>query len=67
MPLDRVDLDRIKMSKLTLTILFVLLALGTTFGQGELFGRYTLTDNPGSYLILNTDRTFKFRYRSHAY
>ena len=68
MPLDKVDMDKtINMNKLPLTILFVLLALVTTFGQDELFGEYTLTENLGSYLILNADRTFKFRYRSHAY
>lgn len=41
------------MNKLLSTMLFVLLALVTTFGQDELFGKYTLTDNPGSYLILH--------------
>jgi len=38
-----------------------------TFGQDASFGKYMLTDNSGSYIILNTDKTFKFRYRSHAY
>ena len=55
------------MNKLPLTILFVLLTILTTFGQDQLFATYILTENPGSYLILNADRTFKFRYRAHAY
>jgi hypothetical protein len=54
-------------NKLLLTMLFVLVSLVTTSGQGELFGKYILTDYPNSYLILNTDSTFKFRLRSHAY
>jgi hypothetical protein len=52
------------MNKLLSTMLFVLLALVTTFGQDELFGKYTLTDNPGSYLILHADRAFKMSLKT---
>jgi hypothetical protein len=54
-------------TKLLLTVLFVIIGSVTIFGQGELFGKYILTGYPNSYVILNADRTFKFRFRSHTY
>lgn len=53
--------------KLSLTTLLMLIVPLMTFGQDALSGKYTLADNSGSYVILNADKTFKFRYRSHAY
>jgi hypothetical protein len=68
MPLDKAGVYIKTMTeKLLLTILFLLIGLMTTFGQNELTGKYILTDYPGSYILLNADKTFKFRYRSHAY
>ena len=48
------------------TFLF-LLTVSSVLGQGELPGKYVNSDNSGGYLILNEDKSFKFRYRSHAY
>jgi hypothetical protein len=68
MPLDKLDIELRQMKyKFLMTILFMTIGSVTTFGQGELFGKYILTDYPNSYIILNADRTFKFRFRSHAY
>jgi hypothetical protein len=41
--------------------LTVLISL-TAFGQNEITGKFIRTDYPASYLILNADKTFKFRF-----
>ena len=53
--------------KFALTLLFVTLASFSALGQRELAGKYIRTDYPGGYLVLNSDKSFKFRYKSHAY
>jgi hypothetical protein len=60
-------MERLTIDKYRLTILFVLFITVNLFGQADIFGRYTWTDYPGSYITLNPDMSFKFKFRSHAY
>lgn len=55
------------MNKLLALVLLMLIGHAIAFGQYRQLGKYTLTDKSGTYVILNADSTFKFRYRSHAY
>lgn len=45
----------------SLCVLTILINL-TAFGQNELTGEFVRTDYPAGYLILRTDKTFKFRF-----
>jgi hypothetical protein len=36
-------------------------------GQSELNGKYTREDHPGGYLTFDSNKNFKFRFKSHAY
>jgi hypothetical protein len=44
-----------------LCVLGVLISL-TAFGQNKSIGKFVRTDYPASYLILNADKSFKFRF-----
>ena len=55
------------LGKIILTILCLVLTSFSVFGQSELSGKYTREDHPAGYIILDSDRNFKFRYKSHAY
>ena len=44
------------------SVLTFLISL-TASGQKEITGKYIRTDYPGGYLILDNDKSFKFRFR----
>jgi hypothetical protein len=62
---DRLDLRMNKINfnhlRQVLCGLTVLISL-TTFGQNEIIGKFIRTDYPASYLTLNADKSFKFRF-----
>lgn len=49
--------------KLILTSTFVLLIALNSFGQKDAYGKYARTEYPAGHLVLNSDKTFKFRFR----
>jgi hypothetical protein len=49
------------------TILLFLFVAIAAFGQEEITGKYLWTDYPSGYIMLNADKSFKFKFRSHAY
>lgn len=51
-------MSNFRRSLLVLTLLINL----TAFGQNEIIGEYIRTDYPTGYLILNADKSFKFRF-----
>jgi hypothetical protein len=42
-------------------IVLIFISLDTT-GQIDISGKYSRTDYPGSYVVLNTDSTFKYEF-----
>lgn len=45
-----------------ITLLITLISNLTVLGQREITGGYIHADYPGGYLILNSDKSFKFRF-----
>ena len=54
------------MNKFILTVLYWGLTCFSVLGQSELNGKYTREDHPRGYLIFDSGKNFKFRYKSHA-
>ena len=55
------------MDKYILTVLYCGLTSFMALGQSELNGKYTREDHPGGYLTFDSNKNFKFRFKSHAY
>lgn len=54
--------EKAMLIKITLTILFGPLTTFIAFGQDEISGKYIRTEYPAGYLILNSDKSFKFKF-----
>jgi hypothetical protein len=56
-------MKRLSFGKFSLTILLAtILNIVTSFGQNEISGKYIRGDYPVGYVILNPDKSFKFKF-----